>query len=92
MPYVCLVCGYPNLDEPPLGDKLGIGGSDEICPCCGTHFGYHDAAGGDPVRRKEVYKELRRKWIANGMKWRARSEQPPTGWDPVKQLRNVEKR
>lgn len=32
--YLCPVCGY-GMEDPP---------SDfNICPCCGTEFGYHDA-------------------------------------------------
>ena len=39
--HTCFVCGYPELDELP--DR-----SDEICPSCGFHFGYDDAASGTP--------------------------------------------
>ena len=78
---VCPVCGFP-LDR-PAWDALS-GPSEEICPSCGIQFGYSDAAGGDPVRRQEIYKSWRRKWVEGGMKWHfAGIEEPPAGWDPV---------
>jgi hypothetical protein len=43
MIYLCPVCGYDWLTEEPL---VGPSASDEICPVCGIHFGYDDAAGG----------------------------------------------
>ena len=45
--HTCPVCGYAGLDDPPW---QGGAPSDEICPSCGTHFGYDDAAGGDVER------------------------------------------
>ena len=47
--FTCPVSGYPELEEPPWTDGSG---SDEICPSCGIHFGYDDAAGGDAARRE----------------------------------------
>ena len=78
--FVCPVCGFPDLPEP----AWDIGGSQEICPSCGTQFGYHDAAGRTDSDRAQIHKELRERWIADGMMWQ--SGQPPTGWDPVRQL------
>lgn len=70
MTYICPVCGYNQLDEPP---------SDyNICDCCGTEFGYHDAT--------LTHSELRKRWIAAGAKWHSPDFSPPTGWDPLKQL------
>ena len=83
--YVCSVCGFPDLDEPPWTDGSG---SNEICPSCGIHFGYDDAAGGDAARREAVYREWRRRWIDDGMKWWSPSEQP-SDWDPQVQVRAV---
>lgn len=57
--YLCPVCGFPNLEEPPWNNDAG---SDEICPSCGTHFGYDDAAGGDAAARETVYRRLRARW------------------------------
>lgn len=64
----CPVCGYKLgfLPWGPFGDQA----SHEICPCCFTEFGYDDdAALEEPRDRKEVWKELRERWISNGMKW-----------------------
>ena len=43
---VCLACGYGELTESPWSNGSP---SDEICPACGTHFGFDDVAGGDPA-------------------------------------------
>lgn len=81
--FVCPVCGYGGLEEPPWTDDSG---SDEICPSCGTHFGYDDAAGGDAGAREAVYRKRRADWIAGGMEWWSPSGNPPDGWDPEQQL------
>lgn len=78
----CPVCGFAIDFLPWEGDLP----SDEICPCCGTHFGYDDFAAGKPEDRPNKYKELRARWIAAGMTWFSRSEQTPKAWDPKKQL------
>jgi hypothetical protein len=83
--FLCFACGYPDLTEPPWNNDAPF---DEICPSCGIHFGYDDAAGGDPARREEVYREWRRRWIAAGMAWWSRST-APAGWDPEAQLMSV---
>jgi hypothetical protein len=86
--YVCPVCGYDRLADPPWDNESP---SDEICPSCGTHFGYDDAAGGDAARRQARHRELRESWIAKGMLWFSRSGSgPPPGWDPREQLATVE--
>ncbi len=85
--YLCPVCGYPELVDPPWDNDSG---SDEICPSCGTHFGYHDAAGGDAGRREEVYRRLREAWRSAGYPWFAPDEPPPAGWNPEEQLETVE--
>ncbi len=84
--YLCPVCGYPDLDEWPWD---GASGSDEICSSCGTHFGYHDAAGGDAARREAVYVRLRLAWKSAGCPWFAPGR-PPPGWNPAEQLEAVE--
>ncbi|CAB4243599.1 conserved protein of unknown function [Methylacidimicrobium sp. AP8] len=83
MPYICPVCGFPDLLDPPRS-KSG-GGSYENCPCCGFEFGYDDDD------RGFTYEEWRQQWIEGGMLWRERPAYPPFGWDPVEQLRNLEK-
>jgi hypothetical protein len=60
--------------------------SDEICPCCGIHFGYDDVASGDPAMRERVYREWRVQWTAAGKKWWSQGREPPPGWDPRAQL------
>ena len=35
----CPACGFDGLFERPW---TGDSASDEICPCCGIHFGYDD--------------------------------------------------
>lgn len=82
----CPVCGYPGLAGPPW---TGNSPSDEICPSCGTQFGYDDAAGGDLARRRQRHRELREAWIATGPRWYSRARQPPSGWDPGAQLQAV---
>jgi len=70
MKFLCPVCGYWQLTRPAKDDS--------ICPCCGTHFGYHDYA--------TTHEELRRKWVASGAYWFSRAQPAPLGWDPFEQL------
>jgi hypothetical protein len=39
---VCPSMWIPALSEPPWHDDTA---SDEVCPSCGTHFGYDDCSG-----------------------------------------------
>jgi hypothetical protein len=73
MTYTCPVCGYDKLDEAP--DNWNI------CDCCGTEFGYHDATAS--------FADLRQKWIAAGANWWFEESGPPAYWSPVAQLRNI---
>jgi hypothetical protein len=75
--FTCLVCGFPELEEPPY-DETGTA-TFEICPCCGIEFGYQDA--------KRSHAELREEWIKAGMKWWY--QDPPPGWDAKAQLRKA---
>jgi hypothetical protein len=74
--YTCPVCGFGGLSEPPY-DEHG-NASFDICPCCGTEYGYHDATAS--------HDELRRLWLAAGAPWRSQAVPPPPGWDPRSQL------
>ena len=74
--YCCPVCGYLGLAEPPY-DKYGCASFD-ICPCCGTEFGYDD--------NKESHNSLRLRWVKKGMLWFSSSTTPPTNWSPLVQL------
>jgi hypothetical protein len=84
--YVCPVCGYDELPEPPWTDGSG---SLEFCPSCGIQFGYYDAAGGDEEARQSLHVAWRERWRAGGMHWSSPGEAPPSGWDPISQLRRV---
>lgn len=61
--YLCPVCGYESLVEQPWADGEP---SDDICPSCGTHFGYNDVAGGLADLREQVYSRRRKEWIKLG--------------------------
>ncbi|MBD2515561.1 hypothetical protein H6G93_11155 [Nostoc sp. FACHB-973] len=75
---VCPVCGYLYLKYPPY-DEYGCP-SSEVCPCCGTEFGYDDA--------NNTHEELRNKWIEKGMQW-LMEEQKPMDWDVIIQLKAI---
>ena len=67
--YLCPVCGY-GMEDPP---------SDfNICPCCGTEFGYHDA--------NTSTNTLRAAWLRAGAKWWSTTDPEPDGWDPYVQV------
>lgn len=85
--YVCPVCGYDFLREPPWDNDAP---SDEICPSCGTQFGYDDAAGGRADQRQVRHRELRARWKSSGCRWFSSSRPPPDGWNPMQQLASVE--
>lgn len=78
--YLCPVCGYAELRDPPRSSSGGA--SYEICPSCGFEFGVSD----DDVGYS--YEEWRLEWVADGMPWRSTRPRPP-GWDPDAQLRAV---
>jgi len=78
MKWMCPVCGYPDLDEPAYE---GTSPSFQICPSCGTEFGYDDAT--------VTHEELRAIWIDNGCKWWWQEQPPPASWDPQAQLSNL---
>ncbi len=47
----CPVCSYPHIKEDPAGVTY------EICPSCGTEYGYDDP---------KDYQDLRKIWIEDG--------------------------
>ena len=67
--YPCPVCGYA-LDRPAR--------SFNICPSCGTEFGYHDVG--------RSYDELRILWLQGGAKWWSRNRPAPPDWSGLAQL------
>jgi hypothetical protein len=99
----CPVCAFPGLEEPGDADRE----SSEICPCCGTRFGYDDeplACGEDlapelpgshrranPAYRRAAHLALRRRWIERGMRWWSASRPAPAGWGPRAQLGDPER-
>jgi predicted RNA-binding Zn-ribbon protein involved in translation (DUF1610 family) len=79
-PHVCPVCGYAGLEEAAYDEQNCA--SFEICPSCGTEFGYQDAT--------RSHADLRSAWVQNGMRWASRSVGAPPNWDPVAQLGDLE--
>lgn len=91
---LCPVCGCDLGFEPWKHDRP----SHEICPSCGTHFGYHDdpMAGGIQGTRQQIYEKLRKKWIKGGMKWWCKDIDctgprniQPSNWEPAEQLKRI---
>ena len=74
MNYICPVCGYEKLDTPP--------NNFTICPSCGTEFGYDDF--------EYSLEDLTRAWVDSGMQWWSRTIHAPKGWNPAKQLKNIQ--
>ncbi len=55
MTYICPICGYDDLEEPPYdndGDP-----SYEICSCCGFQYGFDD------LDREYDFEQYRQKWV-----------------------------
>ena len=71
--YICPVCGFDRLTDPPLNFT--------ICPCCGTEFEYDDAFADHAA--------LRTAWLRNGPRWWSPVDQQPQDWDPLLQVNNV---
>ena len=80
--YICPVCGFDALKEPPY-DRQGAS-SYEICPCCGFEFGF------DGADNQIVFTDFRRLWIKNGAQW-FMPKLKPKDWDLQRQLDNLEK-
>ncbi len=71
--YTCPVCGYDQLEGPPRDWN--------VCPSCGTEFGYSD--------RGRSYDTLRAHWIEGGAKWSMPWRPVPPKWNPTSQLCNI---
>lgn len=78
-PYICPVCGYPELDKAAYSKGAP---SFEICPCCGYQFGYDDDD------QNITHEKWREKWIREGMVWWSRNIKP-TNWNPKAQLQSI---
>jgi len=64
MTYVCPVCGYSRLEEPPANFT--------ICDSCGTEFELDDEV--------RTHDQLRRLWLQNGAQWFNPAVAAPRGW------------
>jgi hypothetical protein len=86
--YVCLVCGYNKLIDPPY-NRDGYA-SYEICPCCGFQYGYDDH--GNRYKHNSVVQNIidiwRSNWIRSGCLWFS-SREKPAEWNPKKQLEKL---
>ncbi len=80
--YICPICGYDKLDEPPYGENGEP--SFEICPCCGFEYGYDD------FDQHYTFESYRANWLKKGAKW-VDKDLKPNDWDLEKQLTNIEK-
>ena len=81
MPFLCPVCGYPDLSEVPVSPETG--GSYEICPSCGFQFGVSDEDEGISIE------QWRKRWIQAGMKWFSQGIPAPKKWNSTQQLANA---
>ncbi|AFZ25544.1 hypothetical protein Cylst_3394 [Cylindrospermum stagnale PCC 7417] len=77
--YLCPVCGYDQLQEPPYGEDGTA--SYEICPSCGVEFGHDDD--------ECSIEELRQNWLQQGAKWWSQSTPSPQDWEPHEQLKKA---
>ena len=80
MKYICPVCGYPELSEPPR-DENGAPSFD-MCNCCGVEYGYEDCT-------PESILKYREEWIKNGCIWLFENDKP-IDWSLEGQLNNIE--
>jgi hypothetical protein len=93
---ICPICGAKNAVQEVPWSKDGYA-SQDICPCCGTHYGEDDWANTEEERRF-LFIELRKQWIAGGMLWKHDHPEdpfpqnhPPQNWNPQEQLKNIPK-
>jgi len=77
--YICRVCGLQQ-DDTPWGEN-GYTPSFNICDCCGTEFGYHDAT-------IQAIKKSRERWLNQGSKW-FEPKSKPKDWALEEQLRQI---
>lgn len=77
--FICKVCGYDYGDY--IWGEDGKIPSFEICPCCGTEFGYEDAS-------EVAIVSQRQRWLDSGKKWFL-SNKKPQNWDSLNQLKNL---
>ena len=68
----CPVCGYLMADPPK---------DNNICPSCGTEFGYHDAG--------RTFADIRKEWAKAEAPWSSIYVHPPKDWNPYVQMLNA---
>jgi len=74
----CPVCRWPGLMEEAWREHSP---SHEICPSCGTEFGYDDAIGlTDRDALAARHSSLRQSWERGGREWWSDSRKAPAGW------------
>jgi len=71
--FECPVCTYNGLKKDSK-EKL-----HEICPSCGTQFGYSDSG---PASQDFYHGMLRERYITNGCKWYSRDKPRPEDFNP----------
>jgi len=76
--YMCPVCGYGSLSEPPRSPNGGA--LHGICPSCGFEFGWTDDDQG------YCYADWRARWRDEGCAWHSTVIRRPRGWDASTQL------
>jgi hypothetical protein len=69
--FLCPVCCFDKMPDPPQDYN--------ICPCCGTEFGYDDEF--------KSFAQLRQEWITGGMRWFFHN--PPPFWSGSLQLARI---
>jgi transcription elongation factor Elf1 len=77
--FLCKVCGH-NYGDYTWGEN-GSDPSFNICPCCGTEFGYEDS------NEKAIISQ-RKKWLDKGANWYF-PEEKPKDWNLDEQLNNL---
>jgi hypothetical protein len=78
--FVCPVCGYNDSQSPLYGDESGYW-ELEICPSCGTQFGYDDC--------NTSHTKLRERWLNAGANWWSPSRPAPLDFNGVEQLKKA---
>ena len=76
----CRVCGY--FYGIPIWGENGDSPLHDICPCCGTEFGYEDFS-------KKAVILNRKKWEIAGRIWFNRKKMP-SDWSYEKQYLNID--
>ncbi|NOU93104.1 hypothetical protein GC093_07655 [Paenibacillus sp. LMG 31456] len=80
MDFICPVCGYDELKQPPYDEKGNE--SFDVCLCCGFEFGVDDML--------FTFEAYRKEWLSNGAKWFFANIQSDN-WSVDDQLKNIEK-